>query len=75
MSSTEFEETIGTSQILDSNGSKLVWYVEKVTNRKLGKIIAKRLNTTTDKVAKNAKRYKILEADSTNTIIAKYVIN
>ena len=55
MSSTEFEKTIGTSQILDSSGSKLVWYVEKIANKKLGKIIAKRLNTTTDKVAKNAK--------------------
>ncbi len=67
MSSTEFEETIGTSQVLDSSGSKLVWYVEKVTNKKLGKIIAKRLNTTTDKVTKNAKWYKILADDSVNT--------
>ena len=55
MSNIEFEETIGTNHILDSNGSKLIWYGEKATNKKPGKIIAKRLKTTMDKVTKNAK--------------------
>ena len=55
MSNIEFEETIGTNHTLDSNGSKLVWYEEKATNKKLGKIIAKRLKTTMDKVTKNVK--------------------
>ena len=55
MSNIEFEETIGTNHTLDSSGSKLVGYEEKATNKKPGKIIAKRLKITMDKVTKNAK--------------------
>ena len=66
MSNIEFEETIGTNHTLDSNGSKLVWYEEKATNKKPGKIIAKRLKTTMDKVTKNAKWNKTFVDTLTN---------
>ena len=66
MSNIEFEETIGTNHTLDSNGSKLIWYGEKATNKKPGKIIAKRLKTTMDKVTKNTKWYKTFIDSSAN---------
>ena len=66
MSNIEFEETIGTNHTLDSSGSKLVGYEEKATNKKPGKIIAKRLKTTMDKVTKNAKWNKTFADSSAN---------
>ena len=66
MSNIEFEETTGTNHTLGWNGSKLVWYGEKATSKKPGKIIAKRLKTTMDKVTKNAKWNKTFVDSSAN---------